>query len=234
MTTSLTIYTTNVCPFAQSVLILANLKKLAYKIVEIDLDNKPAYFLKLTPYGKVPLIEHDNKVVYETSIILEYLEEVFPGQAFLSKDAHTKAMQRIWIKYCGSDFIPIYYKVLLNQDIDKRNSYKSMLIDTVKFIEAGFEKHANGGAYFFGDQITLVDICFYPFFERFVVNAFYRDADIPKDCVRIRNWLRLMRENPAIKTTSNSPDFYIKRYSKYADGTTNRSGASKIIDDLWG
>jgi len=230
----LVIYSAKVCPFAQRTLILLKEKNIDYQLIEIDLDNKPGWFLEISPYGKVPLIKHQNKYFYESSIINEYLEEVFVTPSFLANDPVLTAYMRIWIAYCNSEFIPVFYKLLLTQEQDKYPALRDSLINSLYFIEReGFGKFGNDGDYFFGSKISLVDITFYPFFERFISNEYYRDAKIPEDCKRIRQWMRVMRERSSVKETSNSPEFYIDRYAKYAAGDTSRQGYKKLLDDLW-
>lgn len=228
------IYSAAVCPFAQRTLILLKEKNIDYQLTEIDLDNKPDWFLKISPYGKVPLIKHNEQFIYESSIINEYLEEIFPQPTYLAHDPATKAFMRIWIAYCNSEFIPVYYKLLLSQEEDKYPELRAALTKALYFIEQeGFGKFCQGGDYFFGANISLVDINFYPFFERFVTNEYYRDMTIPKDCTHIRKWILTMRDRPSVKATSNPPEFYIKRYARYAAGDTRREGYKKILDDLW-
>lgn len=234
MSSAIEIYSAAVCPFAQRTLILLKEKKLSYELIEIDLDHKPDWFMKVSPYGKVPLLKHADHYLYESSIINEYLEEVFPSPAFLASDPVTRAFMRIWIAYCNSEFIPVYYKLLLTQDQTQHPALREQLIQALYYIDqAGFGKHGINGPYFFGAQISLVDITFYPFFERFVTNEYYRDTKIPLDCHRIRTWLAIMRQRPSVIETSQPPQFYIERYAKFAAGDTSRSGYKKILDDLW-
>ena len=140
---------------------------------------------------------------------------------------------RIWIAYCNSEFVPVYYKLLLTQEKDKQRPLREALIKALNYIEEGFKKFSQGD-YFFGNQISLVDIAFYPFFERFVTNVYYRDTPIPEHCEHLRRWIRIMRERPAVKETANPPEFYLERYKRFAEGDiSGRSGYKKILDDLW-
>ncbi len=234
MTADLELYSAAVCPFAQKTRILLNEKNLDYKYIEIDLDNKPESFLKISPNGKVPLIKHKDQYIYESDIINEYVNEVFPASSMLSEDPFIRAQMRIWIAYCNGELVPAYYKLLLSQDAAQYPVLRENLTKILLHIEKeGFEQWSHMGPYFFGGIISLVDICFYPFFERFVTNEYYRNAAIPEKCYQLRTWIRHMRAHPSVRLTSNPPEFYINRYVKYANGTTDRPGAKKIIDDLW-
>lgn len=234
MSEQLEIYSAAVCPFAQRTLILLKEKNIDYQLIEIDLNNRPSWFLEISPYGKVPLIKHQNKYIYESSIINEYLEEVFITPSFLASDPLIRAYMRIWIAYCNTEFIPVYYKLLLTQEKDKYPALRDTLINSLYFIEReGFGKFGATGDYFFGSKLSLVDITYYPFFERFIINEYYRDTKIPDDCKRLRQWIQVMRERSSVKETSNSPEFYIKHYAKFAAGDTSRQGYKKTLDDLW-
>jgi glutathione S-transferase len=59
---------------------------------------QPGY-LELNPNGVVPTIEHEGRVVVESSIINEYLDEVFPGPRLTPDDPGERAAMRIWVKY---------------------------------------------------------------------------------------------------------------------------------------
>jgi len=59
--------------------------------------HRPDY-LKLNPNGVVPTIIHDGKVIYESAVIDEYLDEVFPDPPLHSSDPYERARMRIWVK----------------------------------------------------------------------------------------------------------------------------------------
>src|SRR5882724_11034895 len=73
----LQLYTFQLCPFAHRVRLTLAEKRLAAELIEIDLKNKPAGFSKISPYGKVPLLQHGDVKIWESTIINEYLDEVF-------------------------------------------------------------------------------------------------------------------------------------------------------------
>lgn len=72
------IFSANACPYAQRTRFMLTEKGVPFSLTEIDLRNKPAWFKDVSPYGKVPVIRHRGQVIYESAIINEYLEEVFP------------------------------------------------------------------------------------------------------------------------------------------------------------
>ncbi len=58
---------------------------------------EPGY-MKLNPNGVVPTIEHDGRVLIESSVIIEYLDEIFPAPALAPTDAYGRAQMRLWIR----------------------------------------------------------------------------------------------------------------------------------------
>jgi len=112
----LQIISANVCPFAQRTRMVLNEKSLDFELVEINLKDKPDWFLDVSPYGKVPVLRHNGRTIYESAVINEYLDESFPEHPLMPSDPASRALARIWIDYCNNQFCPLFYKVLLSQD----------------------------------------------------------------------------------------------------------------------
>ena len=124
----LTLYAAKVCPFAQRTLITLKHKQLEYNYVEIDLDDKPSDFLEISPYGRVPVLQHNQAVIYESAIINEYLDEVFVDPKCLSTDFTIKAFMRIWIKYLDATFIPAFFNLLHESNENDQLELKQTLL----------------------------------------------------------------------------------------------------------
>src|ERR1700687_6035589 len=79
------------CPFAQKVRVVLAEKELEYEKIFVDLrtgeHRQNAEFLKLNPYGKVPVLIDDEIVVYDSTIINEYLEDEYPHPALMPADS---------------------------------------------------------------------------------------------------------------------------------------------------
>jgi glutathione S-transferase len=75
--TSLILYHYELCPYVRRSRITLLEKDLEHQLVPIDLSNKPASFLAISPYGKVPVLVDEDATIYESNIINEYLEERF-------------------------------------------------------------------------------------------------------------------------------------------------------------
>ena len=88
----------DICPFVQRSVITMIEKGQEFDITYIDLANKPEWFLKISPFGKVPVLKVDDTVLFESAVINEYLDEINPPSMHPG-DALTKAHNRAWIEF---------------------------------------------------------------------------------------------------------------------------------------
>jgi glutathione S-transferase len=90
-------------------LIAVKEKGVAFESRFVNLHNfeqhSPAY-LKVNPNGQVPALVHDGKVITESTVINEYLDEAFEGQALRPADPYWRARMRIWTKFVDEYFSP--------------------------------------------------------------------------------------------------------------------------------
>jgi glutathione S-transferase len=212
------IFSTEVCPYAHRTRLVLMHKGVDFALTEIDLSNKPDWFAEVSPYGKVPSIRHDGRIVYESAIINEYLDEVFPAPALMPTDSHVRAMARIWVDYGNTRFNVASFKLLRENDTANQNTLRTELDASLKFMEEGMAK-LGGGPYWLGNELSLVDYSYYPFFERFCNVEHYRDYQIPASCRRLLAWRDVMKTLPIVREIANAPEFYVKRAKAYAQPT---------------
>src|SRR6185295_20138660 len=74
-TTQLTLVSHRLCPYVQRAAIALAEKGVPFTRRDVDLANKPDWFKAISPLGKVPLLQVDNEVLFESAVIVEYLEE---------------------------------------------------------------------------------------------------------------------------------------------------------------
>src|ERR1700727_1234379 len=73
--TKLTLISHKLCPYVQRVAIALTEKSLPFTRVDIDLAAKPGWFLAISPLGKTPVLKVDDGAIFESAVILEYLED---------------------------------------------------------------------------------------------------------------------------------------------------------------
>lgn len=106
----LKLYDSPECPFCQKVRIVLAEKDLSFEIVPVDLkagEQKRPEFLKLNPFGKVPVLIDDEMIVYDSTIINEYLEDEYPHPPLLPSDSSARARVRTFEDYADNAFIPV-------------------------------------------------------------------------------------------------------------------------------
>ncbi|NBD32481.1 MAG: glutathione S-transferase family protein, partial [Cyanobacteria bacterium] len=102
---TLELYSASVCPFAHRTRLTLMEKGLDFQLIEIDLNKKPDWFSEVSPYGKVPVIKHQENRIWESAIINEYLEEAFPKPALFPDSPGERALARIWIDFANTKLV---------------------------------------------------------------------------------------------------------------------------------
>lgn len=187
--TEIEIYSTVLCPFAHRSRLTLREKGIPFKLIEIDLQNKPANFREISPYGKVPVLKHGDKRVWESAIINEYLDEAFPERPLLSKEPIQRAQARIWINFADTRLFAASAKLLYSADPQQQAEGAKELPEHLLFIEhQGLRKMSEDGPYWFGAEISLVDLTYYPLFEQWAVLEHFRGCQLPTGIDRLKKW----------------------------------------------
>ncbi|GAA6624017.1 glutathione S-transferase family protein [Scytonema sp. NUACC26] len=215
--TKITIYSAVVCPFAHRSRLALLEKGVDFDLVEIDLQNKPAGFTEISPYGKVPAIAHGEHRVWESAIINEYLEEAFPEPSLLPKEPISRAQARIWIDFANTRFVSAYSSLLRSPDSEQQKAAAVELHNHLRFIEnEALAKLSGDGDYWFGNSISLVDLTYYPWFERWAALEEYRGFQIPDELTRLQRWRQAVSQRESVRAIANSKEFYLQRYARFA------------------
>ncbi|MEH2359567.1 glutathione S-transferase family protein [Nostoc sp.] len=211
------IYSAVVCPYAHRSRLVLQEKGIDFDLIEIDLQNKPQGFTDISPYGKVPAIAHNHHRVWESAVINEYLNEVFPNPPLLPSSPIAKAQARIWIDFANTRFVPAFSALLRSPDIQQQEAAKQELYKHLEFIEnEALGKLSEEGPYWFGESVSLVDFTFYPWFERLPALKHYRGFGIPEEFTRLRQWKKALKQRDSVVAIANSKEFYIERYARFA------------------
>ena len=213
------LYSAEVCPYAQRTRLLLSEKAIRFSLVEIDLKAKPLWFKDVSPYAKVPVLKRGEDLVWESAIINEFIEEAYPEPPMMPREPGRRAFARFWIDFSNVKFTPTWYKLLLAQGRDERTALAAELLDHFRFIENDAFAHSGAGPYWFGQGVSLVDVSFYPWFERIPAMTHYRGVALPAECRRLAAWAQAMSQRPAVKACAQPTAYYIEGYKRYAAGT---------------
>jgi len=216
MTNALKLYTFKLCPFAHRVRLALAEKGVLAEHIEIDLRNKPAEFLAISPYGRVPLLVHDDLKVWESAIILEYLDEAFPGLALMPTAPAERATVRMWIESANSRLFATTHRLIFAQDVAQRSTLIEQLRTDVKLLEASLmQRQPRIGPYLLGNKFTLADIALYPWFEQLPTLQKFSAVIMPEECSNVRTWLAAVAARPAVRKCSRNDDWYENEYRAY-------------------
>jgi glutathione S-transferase len=190
--TKLTLISHELCPFVQRAAIALEEKGVKFERINVDLANKPDWFLKISPLGKVPLLTVDDAVIFESAVILEYLEETQPGPLHPA-DALQRAEHRAWMEF-GSTILMDLWNFYTAMDEAAFQAKAKQL--TEKF--ARLEQRLGEGPYFDGARFSLVDAVFGPVFRYF--DTFDRIADFGMlaDKPRLAAWRNALAQRPSV------------------------------------
>ncbi|MEQ8371382.1 MAG: glutathione S-transferase family protein [Alphaproteobacteria bacterium] len=204
------IVSTKTCPYAQRSRMALVEKGVDFDYKAVDLSNKPDWFLRLSPYGKVPVVRRGDEVVFESAIINEYLDEIFPQPALLPRDPYLRAWARIWIDFANTRFTAAYGAVIYHPDADK--AAVDTLMAHVHTMESNGLARFADGPYWLGRDVSLVDITYWPWFERWTALAEARGIAIPADCVHTLKWVDVMRQRESARQTANPPESFVESW----------------------
>ncbi len=187
-------------PNCQRVKVVLAEKNLPYEIVPIDLrkqEQKTPEYLKLNPYGKVPVLTDDTTVLYESLIINEYLEEKYPNPPLMPKDLGKKAKARILVDYGMTHFDNPYQKLRMELTKDPKEQNQQVIdsakSDLKKLLQR-FENEIGDQQYLMGD-FSLVDADLIPRFTRLEGFGILPDPSLP----RLGKYMERMKARPSVK-----------------------------------
>jgi glutathione S-transferase len=217
------IYSAVLCPFAHRVRLTLLEKGVSFESIEIDPQNKPANFLEISPYGKVPVLKHGNNRVWESAIVNEYLEETFPDPPLLPTEPMQRAQARIWINFADTRLFATTGKLLYGRD-PHPTALLTELTEHLLFMEhEGLCKNPASTPYWLGTELSLVDLTFHPWFEQLAVLEHFRGFQLPSGLERLQDWQAAVAQRESVRSIANPPEFYLEHYGRLAQMMFDRS-----------
>ncbi|XP_027912767.1 glutathione S-transferase U18-like [Vigna unguiculata] len=145
-------------PYALRVQIALNLKGVDYEDIEETLFPKSELLLKSNPVlKKIPVLFHADKVICESAIIVEYIDEVWThAPSILPQNAYDRAQARFWVGYIDQKWISSLKNILIAED----DEAKKPDFEEIEEIAERLEEVLKGKTFFGGDTIGFIDIVF--------------------------------------------------------------------------
>src|SRR5215467_3560982 len=143
------------CPYVQRAVIALTEKRVPFERIDIDLANKPDWFLKVSPLGKTPVLMVGNHAIFESAVILEYLEET-QARPLHPADPLVRAEHRAWIEF-GSAVLNDIAGLYSAADEAAFKAKAAQLEARFARLETRIQ-----GPWFDGETFSLVDAVFGP------------------------------------------------------------------------
>jgi glutathione S-transferase len=193
----LTLISHHLCPYVQRASIVLSEKGVAFERTYIDLADKPDWFLRISPLGKVPLLavppDHADAILFESAVICEYLEETQGPPALHPADPLLRARHRGWMEF-GSSILADLWVYETTQDHAQFEAKRQVL--KAKF--AALERELGAGPYFAGVQFSMVDAVFAPVFRYFELFEALLPSGIFDDLPRVNAWRQALAVRPSV------------------------------------
>jgi len=212
----LTLISHVLCPYVQRAVIALKEKGVDFERIDIDLANKPDWFLALSPLGKVPVLKVGEDVIFESAVIAEYLEDTV-SPPLHPADPVRRADHRAWIEFASvmlSDIWGFY-------TAPDREAFQKKRQDLAQRF-ARLEERVKADPWFDGETFRLVDAAFGPVFRYFDVFDAIEDFGILAGKPKLGRWRKALKARPSVASavTRDYPerlrDFIARRQSHLA------------------
>jgi glutathione S-transferase len=180
------------CPYVQRAVIALTEKGVAFERIDIDLANKPDWFLAISPLGKTPVLLVGDVPIFESAVILEYLEETQP-KPLHPADPLVRAEHRGWIEFGSAVLSDIagFYAAADEATFKAKTAQLEQ-----KF--ARLEARVKAAPWFDGENFSLVDAVFGPVFRYFDVFDKTADFGILTGKPKLARWRKALAARPSV------------------------------------
>ncbi len=201
------------CPWVQRAVITMRAKDVAFDVTYVNLQEPPEWFLKISPHGKVPVLEVDGVALFESNAITEYLDETFEPRLH-PLDPVKRAQNRAW-----TDFLPTFgwgpglnnvtycaSRAALPEALEEARERLALLEGALA------TQRDNDGPYFNGESLCLVDVAYGPFFQRFAISENILKTELLDDFPLVSAWAVALLNNSLI--VGSVPENFSEAFEK--------------------
>jgi len=183
------------CPWVQRAAIVLREKKIDFEFRHIEPDNRPDWFLAISPHKKVPVLRLDERIsLFESNAIAEFLDETVPPR-LAPEDPLARAVNRAW-----TDYVPTFAELVTatayadtEADYDKVAARVPLPFER---LERALEKQGSG-PFFNGARYALVDAAYAPFLQRYFFLERIRKLGHIEKFPRLKAWAEALVARPS-------------------------------------
>lgn len=194
MSAPLKLISQKLCPYVQRAVVALTEKDVPFERIDLDLANKPDWFLGISPLGKTPVLQVGDKAIFESAVILEYLEET-QAKPLHPADPLDRAEHRGWIEF-GSAILNDIAGLYAAKDEATLEAKAAQLEQRFARLEA----RAAASPWFGGESFSLVDAVFGPVFRYFDAFDEIADFGILAGKPKLARWRKSLAARPSVRS----------------------------------
>jgi glutathione S-transferase len=190
------LYLLHTCPFGHRAAMVIREKNLHAELRFFESGKRPPELEAVGPRAKSPTIFDGETRVYDSAVVLEYLEERYPAPALMPKEASKRAEVRMLIARYNDEIGP-KNGALVSEVYFKKPPDEAKIAEAKKaFLDAlvPWNEYFKGRTYAVGDALTLADITLYTFFPSAKATA---NIAVPAELTHLRAWHDRMKARPS-------------------------------------
>jgi RNA polymerase-associated protein len=186
----MTLFSDPKCPYCHRVRMVLAEKKINIDVVDVDAEDLPPEVLDANPYGTVPTLVDRDLVLYESQIVMEYLDERFPHPPLLPVDPVARANARLFMHRIDHDWYSLMGQIARGDD-DTAARARDELRDGLASAAPIF----GASPFFMSDEFSLVDCVMAPLLWRLPMLG----VDLPASAVAVTQYSTRIFEWPSFR-----------------------------------
>jgi glutathione S-transferase len=182
------------CPFVHRAAIMLREKGVPFDRRNVDLKDKPRWFLAISPRGKVPVLVADGVALFESAAICEFLDETHPPR-LVPADPFERAIQRAWVEVANDLLVAQFKAFAAAEAVEAANTAAvvgGLLLRFEEAIAAGVISETAFG---------LIQVAVAPALHRFVVAADRLGVELLARTPKLAAWARILAKRPSVAET---------------------------------
>ncbi|XP_031257010.1 probable glutathione S-transferase [Pistacia vera] len=173
-------------------------KGIKYELKEEDLRNKSDLLLQMNPvYKKIPVLIHNGKPICESSIIVQYIDEVWKDKAsLLPSDPYRRAQASFWVDYIEKKVFDAGRRTWYTSG-EQQEAAKKEFIEIIKLLQ----EQLGDKPYFGGETLGYVDVCLIPYYCWFYTYETMGKFSLEAECPKFIAWAKRCMQIESISKT---------------------------------
>jgi len=178
-------------------------KGINFEVIYVESANPPEDLLELNPYGMVPTLVDRDLVLYDSQVIMEYLDERFPHPPLMPVDPVSRGRSRMTLKRIQKDWDTLVETITTNLGETSSNAAKE-LQESLIVVSPIFDQKT----YFMSDEFSLMDCTVAPIIWRLG----HFGISIPSQAMKMREYAERVFERDAFQSSLSDNEHDMRRF----------------------